>query len=336
MQPKGRTVQGTIEDAINRILGAHRGTCGDGASDDGISEDSTVYRLTVAGRTDAGVHASHQVCHLDVPDDALARCVGHMRLDPVSAFATRLSRMMPDDIAIHDVSVAPDGFDARFSALERTYVYRVCDARTPWDPRLKDFVWRTDRELDVARMNEAAALTLGLHDFGSFAIANPGGTTIRDVKRAHWRRVPTRPLFAGDAAGADVADAADTYGVASADVATARAAAAEGVDSSGADVAAGEWYATPAVESGLLCFTIVADAFARNMVRSLVGACVQVGIGKRDIDWFARKMAVPLREGSTGPIAPQGLTLEHIAYPADDELAARAERIRARRTLPEE
>ncbi len=319
MQPKGRTVQGTIEDAINRIVGTRRGTCGDGTSDDGISEDSTVYRLTVAGRTDAGVHASHQVCHLDVPDDALARCVGHMRLDPVAAFATRLSRMMPDDIAIHDVSVAPDGFDARFSALERTYVYRVCDARTPRDPRLKDFVWRTDRELDVARMNEAAALTLGLHDFGSFAIANPGGTTIRDVKCAHWRRVPTRPLFADGA-----------------DAATARAAAAEDADGSGADVAAGEWYATPAVESGLLCFTIVADAFARNMVRSLVGACVQVGIGKRDIDWFARKMAVPLREGSTGPIAPQGLTLEHIAYPADDELAARAERIRARRTLPEE
>lgn len=95
----------------------------------------------------------------------------------------------------------------------------------------------------------------------------------------------------------------------------------------------GERYHTPAVESGLLCFTIVADAFARNMVRSLVGACVQVGMGKRDVDWFAGKMRVPLREGSTGPIAPQGLTLEHIAYPADDELAARAERIRAKRTL---
>ncbi len=56
-------------------------------------------------------------------------------------------------------------------------------------------------------------------------------------------------------------------------------------------------------------------------------------MGKRSTDWFREKMAVPLREGSTGPIAPQGLTLEHVAYPADDELAERAERIRAKRTL---
>ena len=69
------------------------------------------------------------------------------------------------------------------------------------------------------------------------------------------------------------------------------------------------------------------------MVRSLVGGCIQVGMGKRSTDWFREKMAVPRREGSTGPIAPQGLTLEHVAYPADDELAERAERIRAKRTL---
>ncbi len=83
------------------------------------------------------------------------------------------------------------------------------------------------------------------------------------------------------------------------------------------------------MESGLVCFVIVADAFARNMVRSLVNGCVQVGIGKRSLDWFAGKMAAPLREGSTGPIAPVGLTLEHIEYPADDQLAVRAEAIRA-------
>lgn len=281
VQPDRRTVQGTIEEALGRILHGH-------------GANAEPPRLTVAGRTDAGVHASHQVCHVDVADQALARCIGHMQMTAVEALETRLSRMMPDDIAIHTVSVAPPGFDARFSALERTYVYRIADARAPRDPRLKDFVWRTDRELDIARMNAVAALTLGLHDFGSFAVANPGGTTIREVKTAYWQRVPTRPLL---------------------------------------EPGMGERYHTPAVESGLLCFTIVADAFARNMVRSLVGACVQVGMGKRDVDWFAGKMRVPLREGSTGPIAPQGLTLEHIAYPADGELAARAERIRAKRTL---
>ena len=97
---------------------------------------------------------------------------------------------------------------------------------------------------------------------------------------------------------------------------------------------AGKGYVVPTFESGLVCFTIVADAFARNMVRSLVNGCVQVGLDKRDLDWFKGKMAVPKREGSTGPIAPQGLTLEHVAYPADDQLAARAQAIRAKRTLP--
>ena len=136
----------------------------------------------------------------------------------------------------------------------------------------------------------------GVWAFGSFATPNPGGTTIREVKTAYWRRIPQHPLI----------DDGNTMG---------------------------ERYRTPAVESGLLCFTIVADAFARNMVRSLVNGCVQVGIGKRSVDWFAEKMTTPLREGSTGPIAPQGLTLEHIEYPEDDQLAIRAEAIRAKRTL---
>ena len=80
-------------------------------------------------------------------------------------------------------------------------------------------------------MNEAAAMTIGLHDFGSFATPNPGGTTIREVKTAYWRRVPQRTLI----------DDGMTMG---------------------------ERYRTPTVESGLVCFVIVADAFARNMVRS--------------------------------------------------------------------
>lgn len=253
-------------------------------------------RLVVAGRTDTGVHASHQVCHVDIEPEILNRCVGHMNVPPIIAFTRRLQRILPADIAIHNISVAPDGFDARFSALERTYVYRIADRSSEIDPRMRGFVLHIDDDLDITSMNEAAAMTIGLHDFGSFATPNPGGTTIRDVKTAYWRRIPARSLIDDD-------------------------------------MTMGERYRTPTVESGLLCFTIVADAFARNMVRSLVNGCVQVGIGKRSLDWFAQKMATPLREGSTGPIAPQGLTLEHIAYPPDDQLAARAAAIRAKRTL---
>ena len=291
-QPGKRTVQGEVEAALERVL------CGmrpDGAAQ--ADGRTPLPHLVVAGRTDAGVHAAHQVCHLDVTEAQLARCVGHMRTEPVRALELRLQRMMPGDIAIHRVSVAPAGFDARFSALERTYVYRICDDPSAWDPRQQSYVWLTDQRLDESAMNEAAACTIGLHDFGSFAIANPGGTTIRDVKTAYWSRVPTRPLIADPR---------------------------------------GERYRTPAMESGLLCFTIVADAFARNMVRSLVNGCVQVGLGKRTVGWFADKIATPLREGSTGPIAPEGLTHEHIEYPAEGELASRAEKIRARRTLPDQ
>ena len=261
-----------------------------------VDDAGEPLRLTVAGRTDTGVHASHQVCHLDISETILARCVGHMNVPPVVALTRRLQRMLPNDITIHGINEAPQGFDARFSALERTYVYRIADRSSEIDPRMRGFVLHVDDDLDLETMNQAAAMTIGLHDFGSFATPNPGGTTIREVKTAYWRRIPQRPLVDGE-------------------------------------MTMGERYRTPSMESGLVCFTIVADAFARNMVRSLVNGCVQVGIGKRSLDWFADKMATPLREGSTGPIAPQGLTLEHIEYPDDDQLAIRAETIRAKRTL---
>lgn len=261
-----------------------------------VDDAGEPLRLTVAGRTDTGVHASHQVCHLDISETILARCVGHMNVPPVVALTRRLQRMLPNDITIHGINEAPQGFDARFSALERTYVYRIADRSSEIDPRMRGFVLHVDDDLDLETMNQAAAMTIGLHDFGSFAAPNTGGTTIREVKTAYWRRIPQRPLVDGE-------------------------------------MTMGERYRTPSMESGLACFTIVADAFARNMVRSLVNGCVQVGIGKRSLDWFADKMATPLREGSTGPIAPQGLTLEHIEYPDDDQLAIRAETIRAKRTL---
>ena len=286
-QPTLRTVQGELEQALHTILRV--------SADD----PDEPLRLTVAGRTDTGVHALHQVCHLNVGEATLERCVGHMGVPAPEALFRRLSRMVPDDIAIHAVSVAPEGFDARFSALERTYVYRICDDARPVDPRMRGFVLALDDRLDLDAMNAAAAMTIGLHDFGSFATPNPGGTTIREVKQAYWSRIPVSPLVPGASGGAGTAGG----------------------------------YTVPAAESGLVCFTIVADAFARNMVRSLVNACVKVGQGRKDLNWFAEKMATPLREGSTGPIAPQGLTLEHVAYPAADQLAARAEAIRAKRTL---
>jgi len=146
-QPEIRTVQGEIERVLHTILRVPEG------------DPTEPLRLTVAGRTDTGVHASHQVCHLDVNEDVLKRCVGHMDVPPVIALTRRLQRMLPADIAIRGIAPAPDGFDARFSALERTYVYRIADRSSEVDPRTRNFVLHIDDELDLKSMNEAAAIS---------------------------------------------------------------------------------------------------------------------------------------------------------------------------------
>ena len=275
-QPGLRTVQGELEHALQLIL--HAGS-------------DRELRVTVAGRTDAGVHARHQVCHVDVEPHILDCAIGHLNLDGVHSLEYRLRHILPDDIALHSVIQAPQGFDARFSALDMTYVYRICDDATAQDPRLRLFVLRLDDHLDIAAMNEAAELMVGLHDFGSFATASPHGTTIREVKHARWSR--TQPQRSQTTSVAEV----DGLG------------------------------------SGLVTFTIVADAFAHNMVRSLVNACIQIGRHRRSVAWFQDKLDHPEREGDTGPIAAHGLSLEYVAYPSDAELAFRANTIRAKRKL---
>lgn len=295
-QPDLRTVQGEVEAAIAKVLHIHAEPGQAAAQSSYPSHDDEAWpRLVVAGRTDTGVHALHQVCHLGIAQDVLARGVGHMDCTPAEALRRRLSHVLPADIAIHSVSVAPSGFDARFSALERVYVYRICDNARFLDPRMRGFVLGVDDRLNLDAMNAAVNHAIGLHDFGSFATPNPGGTTIREVKAAVWARVPQLPCVSPDGNAA---------------------------------------HEVPAAESGLVTFTIVADAFAHNMVRSLVQACLQVGRGRKSEDWFADKIAHPVREGSTGPAPAKGLTLERVVYPDDSQLAERAQAIRAKRTMP--
>lgn len=136
--------------------------------------------LTVAGRTDAGVHARGQVAHLDVPNTTWA---------PVRGTAgRRLDRLLPPDLRVHAIESAPDGFDARFSALWRRYSYRVCDDPAAADPvRRRDTLWYP-RQLDLDRTNEAAKACLGEHDFAAFCRQRPGATTIREMIRLDWTR----------------------------------------------------------------------------------------------------------------------------------------------------
>ncbi len=127
--------------------------------------------VTCAGRTDAGVHARGQVAHVDVP------------AAPAEDLARRLNRALPDDLVVRSAVAAPAGFDARFSALWRRYVYRVCDDPSALDPlrRGEVLVWR--RPVDEQRMGAAAEGLLGEHDFAAYCRAREGATTIRTLRR---------------------------------------------------------------------------------------------------------------------------------------------------------
>jgi len=175
-QPDRRTVEGVLAEGLGRALRLPQPP-----------------QLTVAGRTDAGVHARGQVAQADIPAAALAREGGPAQSpgDWAAACAVmlrRLSRALPPDIRVRGVSVAPEGFNARFSALWRRYSYRVCDDPAQADPlRRRDTLWHS-RPLDLTAMNEAAALLTGEHDFAAFCRKREGATTIRALRLLDWRR----------------------------------------------------------------------------------------------------------------------------------------------------
>lgn len=162
-QPGLSTVQQTVQEALWRALALAQPPL-----------------LTVAGRTDAGVHARGQVAHLDVPADAWAAAA--------RVAERRLARILPPTIRVSSIGPAPAGFDARFSALWRRYSYRVCDDPALADPlRRHDTLWY-GRPLDLELMNEAALACLGEHDFAAFCRRREGATTIRTLLRLDWAR----------------------------------------------------------------------------------------------------------------------------------------------------
>ncbi len=167
-QPGLRTVQETVESALATSL------------------RTPTVRVTCAGRTDAGVHARAQVTHADLEDGLIEGYVGRATEPPLAALTRRLNGILPLDVRVHRVLVAPDGFDARFSALWRRYAYRVADSAATVDPLARHQVLAWQRPLDVERMNDAAALLLGEHDFAAFCRRREGATTIRTLLDLHW------------------------------------------------------------------------------------------------------------------------------------------------------
>jgi tRNA pseudouridine38-40 synthase len=136
----------------------------------------------VAGRTDAGVHATGQVIHVDVPDVIFDRELTYRDL------RFKLNRILDEDIRIMAISDAPPGFHARFSALRRYYSYKIIDNNDVVAPLSRYDVASWYRPLDVGAMNEASKLLLGHHDFAAFCKFKVGGTTIRTLEKYEWRR----------------------------------------------------------------------------------------------------------------------------------------------------
>ncbi len=255
-QPGLRTVEDELSRALTTMLRA-----------------PDPVRLTVAGRTDAGVHARGQVAHADVDVEQWTGLPGRSDRTAETAAQTRLAGILPGDITVHRVRRAADGFDARFSATSRRYRYRIADDDAVRDPLRRWDTVRVKDRLDLTRMTEASRQLLGLRDFAAFCKRREGATTVRTLLDFSWTRET----------------------------------------------------------DGVLSGTVVADAFCHSMVRSLVGAQLAVGEGRRAPDWPAGLLRHTARASEVTVVRPHGLTLVWVDYPEDDQLAARAEQTRALR-----
>ena len=244
-QPGLETVQGELESALAKILRVPE------------------IKVTVAGRTDAGVHATGQVVHLDVPAGT--------KFDGLTG---RLNSLLKQTgIHVHTVAIVSEDFDARFSPIFRRYEYRISDGSGSRDPRTKNYSLWVSEKLDLGAMNKAAKLLLGLHDWTTFCKQREGASSVRELQKFAWSRE----------------------------------------------------------KDGTLVATIQADAFCHNMVRNLVGMCLEVGRGKLEPADAVKLRDARLRTSKFPVLPPQGLTLVEVGYPKTKDLAKRANATRAKR-----
>lgn len=288
-QPGLRTVEGEITEVMSTIV-------------------REPVALTVAGRTDAGVHARAQTVHVDVPttlwnsalrgrggpdyeqalqeggqalsaqaSQRLAHRVNGLLARRYAQFCQEHGLRIPrgtSDIVIHSIHPVSCDFDARFSAIGRSYIYRMSDGQAARSPlRRHDVVWLGGNSLNIDAMNAAAAPLRGEHDFLSYCRPREGATTIRTLRTLEFQRD----------------------------------------------------------EEGVIHANVEADAFCHSMVRSLVGAAIEVGSGRREVGWMMELLAARSR-AQAAPIAPaHGLTLHRVEYPPAEEWAVRAQAARRRR-----
>ncbi len=223
-QAEVRTVQGELERAVEQVIGRRVDT-------------------TCSGRTDRGVHARHQVVTFELD-----------QLPDLPRLRRSLDGILGPEVSVMEVSEAPAGFDARFSALWRKYRYFV-DPRPAADPLRRVWVWHLGRQLDVEAMNRAASALVGIHDFASFCRSREGATTVREVFEAAWE-----------------------------------------------------------TENGGAVFEVRARAFCHQMVRSLVGLCVDVGLGRVAPDAVGAIISAADRNAVGTLAPPHGLVLWEVGF----------------------
>lgn len=252
-QPTRRTVAGVLVETLDLVLGV-----------------GTATGLTVAGRTDAGVHATGQVCHLDLPVEVWRQHEGRL--------LRRLARLLPTDVRVRAMTEVPADFDARFSATFRRYEYRVTDAPFGAEPLRRHEVLAWPKPLDLTALNAAAAGLVGEHDFAAYCRRKEHATTLREVTRLDWRRDP----------------------------------------------------------DGILVATVQADAFCQAMVRSLVGAMLVAGDGRRPVEWPGSLLTRQERSSEVTVAPALGLTLVAVGYPSDPAEYARRADLTRRLRVPVE
>lgn len=234
-----RTVQGVVEKALSRV------------GDEPIA-------IITAGRTDTGVHATHQIIHFSSVAERteLAWCRG-------------ANRFLDSDVRIKWVTAISSDFHARFSALSRSYRFIIRNSQVK-SAIHRSFSTHEYRKLDVGRMQEAGRSLVGEHDFSSFRASGcQAHSPIRTVSK-----------FALNADG--------------------------------------DW----------VWFDITANAFLQHMVRNIAGSLIEVGYGKREIDWFSNLLLIKDRKKAGITAEPQGLYLTGVEYPPEFRLPSNHSNVR--------
>jgi tRNA pseudouridine38-40 synthase len=264
-QPGLRTVQGELENALETVLG----------------EPVT---LTVAGRTDAGVHASGQVASFETEPT------------PPSDLARRLNGVGPADIGIAAATVVDDGFDARRSARSRTYYYRVLASPAP-SPFEQQRAWWWPYRFDPGLARRCAEAVRGIHDFTAFTPTETDHVRFeREIFRSEWLPQAV-PGSESDAEGPKVPPPIPGRG-------------SEGPSLSVSTGPSG----SEEMGGNIWCYWIEADAFMRTMVRVLVGTMLEVASGRRPPDSFEALLRGAPRSAAGQTAPAHGLYLAAVSY----------------------